>query len=330
MAPRRARASIALSEAPISSTTSRVTATTRKITSKRSTRSSLTCADDGEDGLIDEVEVDVKPRMKAEYARGKRIAEKKRAVVDSSEETDEDEDDDEESIPVNKALGKATKTEAIRVKQEAVSEGDEDNQESDEEIIKPKKRTNGRPESSKAKAISKAATARTTKMQGKAQAEEAQSSDDNDDSAVVKSLIGAPKDVNIEQSSRLSSPEEDSQIVKENARILPSSQTDPTVVKTLKDALETNDSEDEESSSRASSPGPVTPPVVELIPQQDPCHPAKDDLLVTPLLTQVVPSFIPLADDGPKKRLIIHKMALVDFKSYAGRQEIGPFHKVEE
>ena len=31
---------------------------------------------------------------------------------------------------------------------------------------------------------------------------------------------------------------------------------------------------------------------------------------------------------GPKSRLVIHKMALVNFKSYAGRQEIGPFHKV--
>ncbi|KAK0501017.1 RecF/RecN/SMC N terminal domain-containing protein [Armillaria luteobubalina] len=30
---------------------------------------------------------------------------------------------------------------------------------------------------------------------------------------------------------------------------------------------------------------------------------------------------------GPQKRLVIHKMALVNFKSYAGRQEIGPFHK---
>ncbi|KAJ6475290.1 RecF/RecN/SMC [Mycena vitilis] len=30
---------------------------------------------------------------------------------------------------------------------------------------------------------------------------------------------------------------------------------------------------------------------------------------------------------GPKSRLVIHKMALVNFKSYAGRQEIGPFHK---
>lgn len=31
---------------------------------------------------------------------------------------------------------------------------------------------------------------------------------------------------------------------------------------------------------------------------------------------------------GPRARLVIHKMVLVNFKSYAGRQEIGPFHKV--
>jgi structural maintenance of chromosome 4 len=31
---------------------------------------------------------------------------------------------------------------------------------------------------------------------------------------------------------------------------------------------------------------------------------------------------------GPKSCLVIHKMALVNFKSYAGQQEIGPFHKV--
>ncbi|TFK56417.1 hypothetical protein OE88DRAFT_1741296 [Heliocybe sulcata] len=30
---------------------------------------------------------------------------------------------------------------------------------------------------------------------------------------------------------------------------------------------------------------------------------------------------------GPKSRLVIHKLVLVNFKSYAGRQEIGPFHK---
>lgn len=32
---------------------------------------------------------------------------------------------------------------------------------------------------------------------------------------------------------------------------------------------------------------------------------------------------------GPKSRLVIYKLMLINFKSYAGRQEIGPFHKVE-
>ena len=41
---------------------------------------------------------------------------------------------------------------------------------------------------------------------------------------------------------------------------------------------------------------------------------------------QIIPS-IPEEPQGPRARLVIHKMALVNFKSYAGRQEIGPFHK---
>jgi hypothetical protein len=43
-------------------------------------------------------------------------------------------------------------------------------------------------------------------------------------------------------------------------------------------------------------------------------------------LSQSLPR--PEEPTGPKSRLTIHKMALVNFKSYAGRQEIGPFHKV--
>ena len=35
----------------------------------------------------------------------------------------------------------------------------------------------------------------------------------------------------------------------------------------------------------------------------------------------------PTAPAAPKPRLTIHKLVLVNFKSYAGRQEIGPFHK---
>ncbi|THV05398.1 RecF/RecN/SMC protein [Dendrothele bispora CBS 962.96] len=36
---------------------------------------------------------------------------------------------------------------------------------------------------------------------------------------------------------------------------------------------------------------------------------------------------VPEEPQGPKARLVIHKLALVNFKSYAGRQEIGPFHR---
>lgn len=41
-----------------------------------------------------------------------------------------------------------------------------------------------------------------------------------------------------------------------------------------------------------------------------------------------LPRTIPEEPTGPKSRLVIYKMVLVNFKSYAGRQEIGPFHKV--
>nr|WJN25103.1 condensin complex subunit [Sporisorium sorghi] len=45
------------------------------------------------------------------------------------------------------------------------------------------------------------------------------------------------------------------------------------------------------------------------------------------LLKQIATPAKPAAPAGPLKRLVIHKMVLNDFKSYAGRQEIGPFHK---
>ncbi|KAJ9479627.1 Structural maintenance of chromosomes protein 4 [Pseudozyma hubeiensis] len=45
------------------------------------------------------------------------------------------------------------------------------------------------------------------------------------------------------------------------------------------------------------------------------------------LLKQIATPAKPAPPAGPLKRLVIHKMVLNDFKSYAGRQEIGPFHK---
>ncbi|CCL98907.1 uncharacterized protein FIBRA_00914 [Fibroporia radiculosa] len=52
----------------------------------------------------------------------------------------------------------------------------------------------------------------------------------------------------------------------------------------------------------------------------------KEDTLQPPRSPTPRPA-APEEPQGPKTRLVIHKMALINFKSYAGRQEIGPFHK---
>lgn len=50
--------------------------------------------------------------------------------------------------------------------------------------------------------------------------------------------------------------------------------------------------------------------------------------LATPRTVARTPaSVVPRAPPPPVRRLVIHKLVLQDFKSYAGRQEIGPFHK---
>ncbi|KAJ4495817.1 RecF/RecN/SMC N terminal domain-containing protein [Lentinula edodes] len=46
-----------------------------------------------------------------------------------------------------------------------------------------------------------------------------------------------------------------------------------------------------------------------------------------PPASQSQAKVVPEEPKGPQPRLVIHKLALVNFKSYAGRQEIGPFHK---
>ncbi|KAG7097670.1 hypothetical protein E1B28_004996 [Marasmius oreades] len=54
------------------------------------------------------------------------------------------------------------------------------------------------------------------------------------------------------------------------------------------------------------------------------------------LFDPLPPASVPMAQpqttvapepEGPKARLVIHKLVLVNFKSYGGRQEIGPFHE---
>ncbi|KAI0368918.1 RecF/RecN/SMC protein [Pilatotrama ljubarskyi] len=87
------------------------------------------------------------------------------------------------------------------------------------------------------------------------------------------------------------------------------------------------DDEDEEDEAEAEA---VSAAVLDEEAPGSPVEEEEHSLLDPPLSS--IPrhpsqSAIPEEPQGPKPRLVIHKMALVNFKSYAGRQEIGPFHK---
>lgn len=84
--------------------------------------------------------------------------------------------------------------------------------------------------------------------------------------------------------------------------------------------------QDDEPPSTTPKPSPKKappPPVVE----SDEEEPSMERPSARVPPTQPPPP-APEESEGPGSRLVIHKIALVNFKSYAGRQEIGPFHKV--
>ncbi|TFY64633.1 hypothetical protein EVG20_g5880 [Dentipellis fragilis] len=76
---------------------------------------------------------------------------------------------------------------------------------------------------------------------------------------------------------------------------------------------------------KSASASPVAAPAAEF---GEPYEEEEKSLLDPPELSQLKSQPPPPEEpQGPKSRLMIHQMALVNFKSYAGRQEIGPFHK---
>jgi len=52
----------------------------------------------------------------------------------------------------------------------------------------------------------------------------------------------------------------------------------------------------------------------------------KEDIDTTPRQKQVL--MLPEEPKGPKARIVITHLVMMNFKSYAGRQEVGPFHTV--
>lgn len=78
------------------------------------------------------------------------------------------------------------------------------------------------------------------------------------------------------------------------------------------------DADDGDRTVRRASPESSPDIPRDLLPPKTPIRAVPLPNLATPVAPVAAP---------PKPRLVIHKLVLNDFKSYAGRQEIGPFHK---
>ncbi|KAL7424908.1 Structural maintenance of chromosomes protein 4 [Cryptotrichosporon argae] len=97
----------------------------------------------------------------------------------------------------------------------------------------------------------------------------------------------------------------------------------PTTATTKELPAEEDEEDDEDDGDRTIRAVSATPSIPDdLLPPRTPSQ--------RPPPTTPGPASAPAAPpapSGPKPRLTIHKIVLVNFKSYAGRQEIGPFHK---
>ncbi|KAH9070762.1 RecF/RecN/SMC N terminal domain-containing protein [Lactarius deliciosus] len=101
---------------------------------------------------------------------------------------------------------------------------------------------------------------------------------------------------------------------------------DSHVVEKAKAVSQTSDGEPV-LSAEVSTPVPSPkklPPTTSLAHEEE--KSLLDDLPISPAKARHA---LPPVEEpkGPYSRLVIHKLVLVNFKSYAGRQEIGPFHK---
>ncbi|KAI0253228.1 RecF/RecN/SMC N terminal domain-containing protein [Lactifluus subvellereus] len=93
------------------------------------------------------------------------------------------------------------------------------------------------------------------------------------------------------------------------------------------EAVVTGNDEDPELLAEQSTPVPSPKKLPSAMPSvHEEEKSLLDDLPTSPTKSKRAPPALE-ESQGPKPRLVIHKLVLVNFKSYAGRQEIGPFHK---
>jgi len=216
-----------------------------------------------------------------------------RPSIEPQGQDDSEEEEEEELIPVRTKGHKASRRGATVIEDsEAEVEGDSDAMSEDE---KPKRK----------------AKARTTKK---------------------KALISErrPADLDEDMGEPGASEEEEKLPAKTSAKRRTSG-----VPSSRRKKAEREDSDDEElaprvrptpSQPKSNHVAPIEEDEDEAIDLEDAVKAAKKPV-PNPARLHAQPS-IPEEPKGPVSRLVINKLALVNFKSYAGRQEIGPFHKV--
>lgn len=221
-------------------------------------------------------------------------------------------DDDEEPSTRSKRVSHAVKDsddEAVNGPSDA----------SDDSDHKPVRKTAKKPAKTAPKRGAAAAKAPSTTASTKARKAAKALADEDDDDEEEEQTLLKPVATKAAPKGRAKAPVKGG---KSKAAAPPSQQTSraPSVVDSdLDEPLDT-------------SPSKRTPRPTQKRPEPVALDEEENIVLETP--TQRPPViFSPVKpkqeeDKGPKPRLVIHKIVLVNFKSYAGRQEIGPFHKV--
>lgn len=206
------------------------------------------------------------------------------------------------------------------------SEGDEVEEDDDEETLKPSKPV---------KAIAKP-TSRGKKAMQQVEVEQEEVSDDAEDKEVEAVIATEEEDTDEtpapkrQRTSVPSTPQLESNDEEEDMDKTPSRPAKRTASEKDEDeATERGHLESTPDLADIPHPTPAQP-----FPSPTPNRSTSFSSMGTPfqptpskLPSTPAPAAAPPPPAKPKARLTIHKLVLVNFKSYAGRQEIGPFHK---
>lgn len=208
-------------------------------------------------------------------------------------------------------------------KKKAIVESSDENESTSEDEMVVSQLVKREPQEA---SISQSRSSANTSRQSRQESTRSSDSEDNEDEVPIKQAAPVRKQraPPVKQEPQDSeSSEDDEEDTPVPATLPESAQTNLRRRRTAEDAST--------SSSRASTPAPGTPPLPPTgtphvtTQEQTDDTPIEPDMQLAPPKTDLA---LPIIEEGPKKRLVIHKIVLVDFKSYAGRQEIGPFHKV--